>query len=85
MEGLQTELGDGLTKVRTETNGKLKAKMDKKDLGHFLVKKVDTDAFKSQVGVLSESLLGLKQKVGALHSQLSDLPKSPPISETKIV
>jgi hypothetical protein len=82
---LKQNFEEEIGKVHEKMRDKLSVKMDKKDLSHFLIKKVDTLTFNSQISVMSESLLGLKKKIGVLHSEFKNLPQPKEISENKII
>ena len=85
MEGLRQQVQGQLAKTLELCAEQVKRKMDKKDLGHFLVKKVDTASFNAQISVFSESLLGFKKKVGLIHSEFKNLPKPKELSESQVV
>lgn len=61
--------GDDLRK-QIEIN--LKEKLDKKDLGFYMVKKVDNELFNSQNRNITDSLIVLRKKIGDLSQKSND-------------
>lgn len=78
------DVREALNEMRNHFNGKIKAKLDSKDLSHFMMTKLDTDTFNSQISVLSESLVGVKNKIGILHQEFRNLPQ-PQLTESEII
>jgi hypothetical protein len=84
IEEVNSNFHKNLTQLKNQLINKVKVKMDKKDLNHFLIKKVDTDNFNTQISIISDSMLGMKKKVGILQTELRNFPKQQ-ISEVKLI
>lgn len=80
----RVEVREMIEEQRSHFNGKLNGKLDRKDLGHFMLSKLDTDTFNSQISIFSESLVGVKNKIGILHEEFRNMPR-PQLSESRII
>jgi hypothetical protein len=84
IQEVNSVMQENLMEIKTQLGNKIKVKMDKKDLSHFLIKKLDTETFNSQISIVSDSVLGMKKKIGILQNELRNFPKQQ-ISEVKLI